>query len=170
MKYKHARKNVHSSRLNANGSNRRCQFFSVTAPTKPSNPTAAPEAAPYGPQTLAQTPMYPQQAGYQQPESQYPQPMAGFQNDDPEAKGTMQGALAGDQSNLETDLNDAALQNDNQPLTFQNENPPTREDANFFQPPADGQQPVDNGLVSQFPADITSSAPQRAWDRSSKFQ
>ena len=91
-------------------------------------------------------------------------PMSAFQND---ALGNEAGLQTGLTGNQPTGLSDASLmnafQNEKEPLTFDNDNNlPSSDQSNFFQPPPaeEQQQPL---------ADAPASEPLAAnpWDRSS---
>ena len=118
-----------------------------------------------------QTPMAPMSAAM-------PPPMAAYQNDEPGDEAGLQAGFTGNQPDLETGLNDAALakalQTENQPLAFQNENPPPADQSNFFQPPPpsanDQQQPLADEPASEPAAAAPMIAPQPGWDRSSTVQ
>jgi len=156
--------------------------------------------APFNQQPLAyqqQPPQYPpapQAPFMQQPlapmapmSPAMPPPMNAYQNDEPGNEAGLQAGFTGNQPDLEGGLSDAALakalQNENQPLAFQNGNLPPSDERNFFQPPpaANEQQqeqlppppspqPLADEPASAPPAANPMIAPQPGWDRSATLQ
>lgn len=155
----------------------------VPPPPPPAAPPVAPPVAPgFNQQPLAyQQQQYPQapQAPFmpQQPMAPFlpaVPPIGAYQNDEAGNEAALPTGFTGNQPDLETGLNDAtlakALQNENQPLAFQNDNPPPSDQSNFFQPPApeanEQQQPLADVPASTPPAASPMIAPQHRWDRS----
>lgn len=156
-------------------------LVSKSFPTAP--PAVAPPAPGYpGPSNLAPSLFNQQPLAYQQQPQQYPQvnqapfmqqpmgpispampPMTGYQNDElPNGA-----AFIGNQPDLETTgLSDAslnkALENENQPFSFRNDNPPPADESSFLQAPTTGndQSPVASPLMASQPAWDRSTTPQ----------
>ena len=158
------------------------------APGYPEQSSFAPSL--YNQQPLAYQPQpqqYPQapQASFmpQQPMAPLPPPMppmsplSAYQNDQPGGEANAPAGFTGNQPDLETGVNDAplakALQNENQPLAFQNDFPLPGDQSNFLPPPPEAreqQQPLVNEQAIAPPAANPMIAPQPRWDRSTSLQ
>lgn len=158
------------------------------APGYPQQSSFAP--SPYNQQPLAYQPQpqqYPQapQASFMPQQSMAPLPLpmfpvtpvSAYQNDEPGSKANAPAGFTGNQPDLETGVDDAplakALQNENQPLAFQNDSPIPSDQSNFLPPPpgaSEKQQPLVNEPAIARPVANPMMALQPRWDRSISLQ